>query len=405
MRFFVYIKPFDDQGVYTEFEDVSRYVTKISSVSQNLDLEDYQIGVFKNSSFNLSLKNETGRFSDVDSSESMFKFLRSGSLVRITYTIGDEQIQAGVMVAGDAIVGEEVEVFKGLLNDEATKQGVKDDVITFTVIGLESLFNQTTVQDVFPTLSVSDLLSVTLFKILDQPRITDLLVVDQANITPTLDQVPDDISFIETMSVKEALDEILFATNSVLYILEDTIYVTPRTETLDLIETWHGPASQTGVENIIDIKEINNGRHRLFNVFRWADTNIARVDSTSKSTYGARIKEITTDFFTNLTKRTNLLDDFLAEFKDPKEEFMLTTPFNYDSLDIKLLDKTNLDYPTVLVAESSGELPICGIAICGQAQLPRGWFGFVRDETFFYKVIQKSHDLNKFVSTFKLRRA
>lgn len=397
----VYITPFDSVGNYGEEVEVSSDVLQIGRVDVDTDSSEYQIGLFRVANVKLDLQNQSGRYSDVGFPNSIFKTKRKDSLVRVTWISQPDLPYCGTAICGEAVLCEEHTIFEGVLNDDAFMLNASDDRASFVVLGFQSLFESNEVP--FSSLDAGDLFSVTIFNILNQVGITSLLTVSQGNITPDVDQIPDDISELETLSVKEALDRILLLTNSVLYIENRTIYVTPRDATASVQFTFYGQASTDGAENIVNLEAYNNGRQRVFNCFKWDDTLVRSQDGPSVRLNGFRKRILSSDMLTNSTKQLNVLDALLAEFKDPKQELQLTTVLTDQTVLLELLDRVAIDYPVQLVPYPGTELPICGVAICGEAVLPKGLWNVKLETTTNFKILKKSIDAVRNLVTFKLR--
>ena len=106
---------------------------------------------------------------------------------------------------------------------------------------------------------------------------------------------------------------------------------------------------------------------------------------------------------TNTTKRSNLLTDYKDEFKDPKQELTLTGILDYDTIQLFLLDRVNIDYPTVFEPAQGSDLPIYGVAVYGQDKYPLGQWNLTIDTTTNYKILGRSVDLKNNLITFTLR--
>lgn len=398
--FKTYLMPFDESGNYTEFQEITRFTDQggIGALKVDVDSTDYQLGVFRNSNFNISLNNRSGKFSDIDNIESLFRYKRADSQVKVTWRIQEKGPHAGVMRAGFCKIGEEVEVFKGLLNDDSFSSDLVSDNVKFSVLGFESTFLREKVP--FADISNGDDYSEVMFALLNQTKITDLLTVDIANITPSLDQTIDAVAPLENKTVKEAMDLLLLATNSILYILNDTIYVKARTPSASVVHTFYGQASTLGPENAITISDIKNGLSRTFNFITWSEASPVGEDATSSLLYGIRKKELNLEFMTDNTKRQNLINNLITEFGMPKQEFTLKAPVTYKTLALNLLDKVQVDYPTVLVGD---QIPICGVAEYGEAQLPDALWSFTVTTDDYYKIIAKTVNPKDQTIDFRLR--
>lgn len=396
----IYIKPFDDLGSYAaDWIDVSNDVDwkALGSIAQDLDNTEYDIGIYRNSNFKLQLNNSGGLYSDVGNQTSIFHYKRTDSLVRVTWQQGPMPV-CGIAKTGQSTLTEEIDIFVGLLNDDSATMSIKTQKISFTVLGRESIFLRTIVP--FGSISNGDLLSDVLYACLNQTKITTILTIDPANIEVGIDTEIDSIASLQNKTVQEGLNKLLLATNSVLYIEDDAVFIQPRTESVDFEYYFYGQASPNGPENVSLIENIKNGIARTFNFFTWKDTTNSVTNTDSSVKYGARKKEIDFEFITDTAKRDDIMEALLDEFGLPKQEFDLETPLNHQSIDIGLLAKVSVDYPTIYLGSN---LPICGIAICGEAVLPIAKWDFRIDPLDGYKVIGRAINIKEATITFKLR--
>lgn len=400
----VYIKPFTSSGIFaTDYIEVTKYVGQFGTISQDVDSLEYQLGIYRNSSFNLVLQNRTGKFSDIGVQQSIFRYKRSDSIIRITYQEDAEQPILGFARCGFIHVSNEVEVFKGILNDESLSMDARSEDVSFTCLGFESLFDRVNVP--FASISNGDLISDVLYALLNQTLITTYLTVNLANINPSLDQAIDDVTDYQNKTAKDIIDNLLLKSNSVLYIKNDTVYVTSRAPSVAVMHTFYGQGSLLGPETISNLKSIRSGAAKQFNTFTWANSTNLQDDNNSVTKYGRKNKEISGIDFTNLTKRNNILSSLVSEFKDPKQEFEVETPMTYKMLTLGILDKVQFDYPTVYVP-GDFLLPICGLAVCADpltATLPLGLWAFKVDLTAYYKILKRSYNFKDLTASFKVR--
>jgi hypothetical protein len=402
----IYLKPFDSDGNYTDWVEVTDDIIldSLGSVNSDIDNTEYDIGVNRFSNFNITFRNDSGKYSDVGEDKSIFRYKRSDSLLKITWEIENGGPYVGIATSGSGYLSEEIEIFQGLLNDESLKMDIKKQELTFTCLGREAIFQRTIVP--FDTVDNGDLYSETLYKILNQSAITNLLTLDDANIDCGLDQTIDSIASLQNKTVQEGLNKLLLASNSVLYIENGTIFISPREPGVSVAFTFYGQGSQAGPENIVDLKNIQGGLNKTFNFFTWKDTALVSQDPSSVSKYGARKKEVSFEFTTDETKQQNILDSLKDEFKNPQQEFNITTPLSYQSLAVNLLDRVAIDYPRVYVSTGK-QIPICGVAICGDpetATLPKGLWAFTVSDDDGYKVLGKSIDMKNENITFRVRK-
>lgn len=391
-RFRVYIKPFNDDGTYVDdwievTEDIDS--TGIGAMKQSLDNTEYDIGVFKNGNVTLTLINLSGRYSDVGAPGSIFRFRRSNSQVRITWEIMPYGLKCGFFECGNAYLNEEVVAFEGLLDDRALKQEAEDQNISFTALGKESIFDEVLVP--FGSLSAGDTFEEILFTILNQTAITNLLTVDAANISCSVDSVTDSIADLENKTVKEALAAILLYSNSVLYVLNNVIYVSPRTATVAVQKTFYGQGATTGNENIIGISDYRIGLNRLFNYFTWKDTTLDSQDVTSVTRYGIRKREVETTLITDNTKRQAILDSLKNEFANLKREMKLRVPIDYETIALEVLDRVAIDYPNVAVA-AGGEVPLWDLATWDSSVYPFEMLPIAIEVSANFKILSKDID-------------
>lgn len=395
----VYIKPFDATGTYTSYIDVTDDVdfSGFGAIAQSLDNTEYDIGVYRNSNFKLTLNNIKGKYSDIDAENSIFNYKRSESLVKVTWSQGALP-ECGVVVCGETILTEEITVFTGLLNDDTSEINLKDLKISFAVLGLESTFLRTIVP--FGSISNGDNISTIIYTMLNRAPINTVLTVSALNITVGIDTAIDSNTELRNKTVQEGLNKLLLASNSVLYIENETVYVAPRTPSAATQFYFYGQGAENGAENIILLDKIKTGVAKIFNFFSWKDTTVSSTETDSAVKYGIRKKEVDLPFITTLSKQLAILDDLLAEFAWPKQEFDLHTPLDHDTIALSLLDKVSIDYPALFLGET---LPICGEAICGEFYLPNALQSFEIDPIDEYKIIGRSIDTKKNVIRFRMR--
>lgn len=404
----IYIKTFDADGnldsdwtEYTDYVDAS----SIGTLTQSLDNSEYNIGIVRNSNMTIKFDNRTGKFSSPDIVESIFRFKRSGSLVRVTYELTDSDLICGFFDAGaeDAILSEEITMFEGILNDDATADNTKDTSVQFQVLGYESLLQTI----LFPYSSVSDgdSLSTVVLACLNQAPFNTYVTVSALNISLSNNTLMDAKAGFENKSVMDCLKDILLAANSVMYINDNIVYVTARTASTSVEYTFEGQASDTGIENISEIKDIKTGMNRVFNSLTWKDTSLVQSDESSVSDHGSRIKEIDLDFITNNSRRNTVLSNILAEFKNPKKELTVKCCLrDEDILGVFLLDKVSVNYPQVQIAANLNTLPIYD-----QAQYDSGavysdsLYNLSIEAADEWKVMERKFDFKTETMEFKLR--
>ena len=401
--FRIYINPKDDAGNFTGFIEVTSDVTSdgFGLVSQTIDNNEFDVGVFKFNSFTIRLRNEHGLYSDIGNIASIFRNRRGGSKFQVRWQ-QTETPYAGLAIAGKAVLSPEIIIYDGIINDDSSRLDIDDQQITFKVLSSDSVFTE--VETPFASISVSDLYSDTIFLILNQTAITKILTIDAANFTVGLDLAMDVVTEFENETVKESLDRLLFQSNSVMFLRDNIVFIKPRDGGLTTVHTFIGQASNDGIEDIQKISSISAGRNQVFNFWTWRDTTLKASDSTSIGANGVRKKKIEFDEITNTAKRQSILDAQRDEFSAQKQEFRLTTFLNYDTLAINMLDRVSVDYPTVISSGAPGAIiPLYGVAIYGEAIYPREEFSITIDNGTPFKIMGiKINKKNQNV-TFKIK--
>ena len=291
----VYINPKDDTGVFTGFQEVTEDVASesISNIVQIIDNDEYDVGLFNYNSFSLKFNNQDGKYSDVDNVNSIFRFRRGGSKIQFRWQVQVFDSICGIAECGKALISPEITVYDGILNDDATRLDIDDQQVTFRVLSSDSIFEETETN--FSSLSAGDLFSDAIFTVMNQTKITDLMTISSGNITVGLDLMMDTVADFENTTVKEALDILLFGSNSVLFVRDNVVFVKPRDGGSVSQFTFRGQASNEGIEDIIDITDISAGRNNVFNFWTWRDTTLFASDSASITANGLRKKEIDFD--------------------------------------------------------------------------------------------------------------
>ena len=351
-KFRVYITPFDDAGDYTTEVDVTDDVLSMGDISRQLDQNEYNVGILKFSDVTIQLRNDHGYYSKAGDINSIFQLKINESKCRITWHPRGEPTKCGWFHCGDhGPIGEEILVFKGILSDIATKTDIDQQTATLKVLGYEHILSLLEVP--YSSISNGQNLSVVIYTMLNQTRLTDLVTVSQANIVLGIDATIDDKTDLENKKVSEVIKDMLLVSNSVLRIEGTTLYVSSRDAGADLITTFYGPGSTEGLENILDIRDYREGSNRIINFATWKDTTIEASDTDSIETYGIRKQEYDLSIITDTTKRTNFITDIVTEFESALREMTISIPISMFNLTLELLDRVSIDYPTIAFNEGT----------------------------------------------------
>lgn len=404
-RIRVYVNPFDTNGDYTTYQEVTDDVdsTSLGILKRSIDSTEYDVGVIKINSIQIRLSNETGKYSDVDSLRSIFSYKRSDSLVKLVWDPNDYDQQSGPLHAGQGILtnADAVTVFEGMLNDEGTVQDINDQKISFQCFGMEYLLNRITTP--YAEITNGDTMEELLYRILNQAPFSDLVTVNAENITVGSNVAIDDKSDLENTVVYEILQDLLLASNAVLYIEDSVLYISPREPSLENKYTFYGEASNTGTENIEKVQNYRNGLHRVFNYWTWDETNILAEDDTSTDLFGVRKKSLNLAIVTDVVSIQTCLDNLRDEFSPRKQELNITTKVNDARLALRILDKVNIDYPTIVYSADGEEVPIYGVAKHGQFKYPLDEYAFTISSLDPFKIIAIDYNFKTERINFKLR--
>lgn len=399
----VYLKPFDSAGNYTaSWTEITDYVdlSTLSSISLSLDRGEYNVGVFRYSNMRMGVNNSTGLFSEPGQANTLFAFKRDQSQIRIDWEYGPAAYY-GFAEYGVDSYDSTVEIFRGLMSDESAEVGVASQRLGFSVFGLESTFEKALTP--YSTISNGDLLSSVIHDCLNQAPMTDVMTVDAGNITCGTDVTIDDKTDLETKTVKEALDELLLISNSVLYIEAGVVYVKPRTANVSVDATFYGPSATAALEDVLDLSDIKSGANKTFNYWNWQDTTTVSSDTDSINTNGIKKKIVNSALITDTSKRTSILSGLLAEFKDPQRETTLKVEMNETNLALGFLSRLALDYPAVALS-GDFEIPTYGLSEYAVAGYPvqQNVTTFDPDSDNF-KVMSIRYNIKEFTIDFGIR--
>jgi hypothetical protein len=395
-RLRAYINPFNDAGdAYTGWVEITKHLllSGLGSLSKRLDVSEYDIGVFTNSAIKIELINADGDYSDVDAGTSIFGFKRSDSKFKLTWDAADQDYVAG-FARSDDVLGHEFTLFEGVLSDESTLMQVRSQKINFDVLGYEALLDRELIDATWSgSLPASNLASNLLKRALAIAAAASsvpILTIDNARIVPSNDITWDNISVFTNMSIRDAVNMILTASNSVLYMDGTTPVVSGRTPGVTAAKTFYGPGSQLGNENILDIKDVSSGLNRTLNVLTWTTSenpptvNLISQDVSSKIKYGARKKNVTVDGITTTATQQAIIDAIRTEFANPKQELVLVTTMTPETVVLLLLDQILIDYPLVPLGSDAS---MYGSAIYDLSEYADEVSTFVIDTGSPYKVI------------------
>lgn len=332
---------------YSPFVEITEDVleSSIGSIKQALESDEFNIGKITFDNLALTLRNEDSTYSEAANATSIFPLKRDQTIIKVIWAINSFGHSCGNVPCGGTFLSFERQVFKGLVEENSTVFDVETQNITFKVLGLDSIINKEPTP--FNSLVLGDDANAMVYKILNQPRITQFFTLDMANIDVKNNFIADSIAHLEGTDCIESLQEFLLIANSIMYVRDDIIHVKARSETPDSKFIFYGASSNEGIENIASISEYGIGLNRSWNHWAWEDDptiSVSFVDSIDL--YGLRKKEIGSELLTDNGKILNVLDSYLSEFGFPKTELTLTVPMYTPIVDLGFLDRVNIDYPS-----------------------------------------------------------
>ena len=359
------------------------------------------MGVLTYNDFNLKLRNEHGLYSDAGTVKSIFNIKRNDSLFRVYWQIDSFLPICGAAICGTAKLSPIELLYEGFIRDDATSESPKDKTTTLKVLSLESIFSQVEVPN--GVINNGDTFESAIFDVLNQSLITDLFTVDVSNFDLGFDTTIDNALALASQDGKNALDELLLLSNSIIYIQDRIIYVSARVATPTSQHTFYGPASRLGLENIQTISNIRTGVSKAFNYWTWRDETFNVQDATSINKYGVRRKQIDSNIITNNTKKQNILSALSTEFGDPRRSFKLKTPLNYDTIELFFLDKINVDYPTIYFAVEGRTIPLYGVGRYDEDYYPIPEDYLTIDVNTDWRIMTRNIDIKNQLLEFELR--
>lgn len=394
IRYRVVFQPLSSENVYGDEIDVSDKITinGIKKIRRSIDAGDYNIGVFTYDDITLTGINFDGYFNDPLDSRSIFRYNRDRCKVTVKY------IQFGTDGEETATI-----TFRGLINEEATRVNPEKDEIRFKVLSRDSVIRTTKVPSGTVTNGTS--VSTAILNILSTPKIQSVLNVDAGNINPDLDVTVDVGSELDNRPTKDALNELLLVSNSVLIIdSSDNVIVRSREENGDSpVLNLYGKHDIHRRENILSIKDYNTGLHRVFSsvMVNGQETS----DSQIAKEYVERQKEITIDFITDDDTENDIAARLLRDFKVPKIEVRMRVP-THVAKDYDLLDLVSINYPLRVKPILGQKLPVIGITEVGESgfPLPDTFGSLVIEPNLAFKIIQIDEYPKDFITELKLRQ-
>ena len=384
----IYLTPKISEFVYgTEIQVSAEIIYNgIKTMKKSIDSSDYEVGVYTYGDISLKLINKNGKYNDETDGRSIFEYTRDLAKIRVVYSDNNGDITR----------------FNGLINEEATKQDLEKEEITFRVLSNDSVIRTTKVSS---GVIVDGVLASSAIKtVLNQTKIVSDLNYDASNIAVDYDFTIDDGSQFDNKNARKALNDLLVATNSVLLIdSSDNMVVQARTVESVSVLNLFGPYDLKNRQNIHNVKKYNQGRHRTFTAVKIG--NIEVDDDGYVADYGYRQLKKTLAFFTDKETQSEIATINLNEFKRPFIELTVEVPTHIVK-NSKLLDPVSLDYPLRVKRMEDKFLPIVGVTKIDDTEMVLPYtFGNkdIRPDVAF-KIIEIAENPTKFSTILKLRQ-
>lgn len=358
----------------------------ISSINREIDNGDFDFGVFVYDSINLTCFNIDGRFAPPEDSRSIFVYSRDKARVKINFF--------------DGINEEAVISFEGIIDERSTRMNFDNDQIKFKILSQDSILNRVKV----PAGAVTNgnLISLAIKNLLQLPEITAVLIFDENNINVQNDYEIDNGGFFDNMSVREALDGLLGASNSALIVSkQNEIIVRSRIYNTGSVFTFFGHGDIFGRENIINISGYNDGLHRMFNTINFG--NISVEERGSIGSDGDNEKDIDFQFIEDDLKKLAIANDILDNWSFKKEELIVEAR-TVDVKELEFFDLVSINYPYQVTPSRGSELPVYGVQRYGESVYPRIQGNLKIVPNVAFKVIGIKEDPTKFTTKIKLRQ-
>lgn len=295
-------------------------------------------------------------------------------------------------------------VYRGLINEEATKLDASKETISFRVLSRDSVLKKTKISGGLIASGV--LASAAIASIFSDSTISMVLTLDPLDVDLPYDFIVDDGSAFDNKSSRQALNDILRASGAVLLIDDDgNVSVRGRTQNSDTaILNLYGPYDIHRRQNTVQLKDYNSGLHRMFTSITINDT---QVDNTAYiQTFGFRDKSITFDFITDPIQEDDIATLILDEFKSPKKECVVEVPIS-TARGVQLLDRVSLNWPLRITPYDTGFfMPIIGSTKIGESAmpLPNTYGSIAISPQIAFKVIEIQEDPKSFTAFLKLRQ-
>lgn len=383
-----YLAPRNYDNTYDAWINVTRYVdsSNIGQSSKSIDSDDFSIGFYEESNVRIAFDNLEAKFTD---GRGFFE----GKVVdqsKVKIVAGYISVNA----PDDASAAEFETTFEGVIDERATALDTDRESAQFQILAYSSIIRR--LQADPGAVTNGQTFQVALFNLLNRTEINQLLTVDLDNINPQVNETVDVATWFSGKQLTDAVNRLLYASNSVMRVTNNTIYISGRVESSTVRFQFFGKGSNKPA-NIYSLKNFNSGTKRVITRLTINGTTI-EASSDLISRYGSQAKTIDLGFLTDTTKVGIVGADIIDEFAYPKQEMELTTDFLGNEIDI--LDMVTIDNEGNLVDPNP---PVYGRAVYGIDSYTRRQGGIRIRNIEGFKVLGITHDYRQYTTTYKLR--
>jgi hypothetical protein len=372
--------------------DISDYIMNngISKIRKTIDGQDYEYGVLTFGDLTLKINNENKRFNSerraYESPNGYFWYRRDFARIDINYFDGENS--------------NSYTRFVGFIYEDNTRQDFFKEDVKFIILSKESILRRVLISG--GQIGNTILFSNAIKSILNVPEITDFLNYDAGNINVNYDDTIDDGSFFDGLSAEEAMNALMIASNSVFLVDDsDNLIVKSRLEGHET-HNFYGAGDVFGRENLITIKDYNEGLQRTFNSVKINDITVS--DNNYIIAYGLRQKSFELPFLTNETKISAVAQNILDSVKIPRQELSIEVETNTIK-NAEILDKATLNFPLrVKPAREDDLVSLYGVAKYGTSRYNQVFGEFSIDPSIEWKIISIEEDPKTFKTVIKLRQ-
>lgn len=386
IQYKVFFTPRTALNTYGSEIEVSANIISSSNMKKSIDAADYDIGIFYYGDVKLKIDNYHGKFSDKYDHRSLFPYGLDLSKVKITYN--DKN--------GEAVV------FNGLIDDKATKINFEKEEISLVCPSNDSVLR--TVRVAADTIGNGETAQEAFKSLLNKSDITSVLTFNESLINPSSNITIDDGSKFDNIPTRDAISKLLIATNSVFIITSDNeMKVSARDYNDTISSAFYGPFSKRSNQNILSLKNYNDGKQRQFTVVKVGDQT--SIETNYLTDYGYRQKTISDlDFITTDATELTIAEALSDEFKFPKIECEVELKTSFAKT-LNLLDPIKIDYPLRLVPDVKF-MPVIGSTKIDDSDknLPYQYGSSKIEWQTTFKVIEIKENIKTFTSTVKLRQ-